>query len=61
MLFFRAGKDGNMLLPVRRKSSPIKTPNILVKKNFSSHILEIYDEKGRDKFLTYGVKYGVLI
>jgi len=30
-LFFRAGKEGNLLLPVRRKSSQIKTPNILVK------------------------------
>jgi hypothetical protein len=24
---FRAGKEGNMLLPVRRKSDQIKTPN----------------------------------
>jgi hypothetical protein len=31
VLFFRAGKEGNMLLPVRRKSSQIKSPNILVK------------------------------
>jgi hypothetical protein len=31
LLFFRAGKEGNMLLPVRWKSSQIKTPNILVK------------------------------
>jgi len=31
VLFFRAGKGGNMLLPVRRKNSQIKTPNILDK------------------------------
>jgi hypothetical protein len=28
MLSFRAGKEGNMLLPVRRKIDQIKIPNI---------------------------------
>jgi hypothetical protein len=53
VLFFRAGKEGNMLLPVQWKSGQIKTPNI------TSHILEIYDEKGRNMYLPQ--MFGVLI